>query len=119
MKKIIIIFAFLTLSFLIFGCVTPESMDNLSKINNQTPETKENIMNILEGEAIQIMEENDCWWDLSEEGVSIRYEEPYWKMSINRCLGECWIHSKTGEFWKDFDAMCMGANFDPENPDLI
>ena len=87
MRKILPVVIILVL-FLILGC-TQEPLDKDS--------------------AAEIMEENGCWWNLSEEGVSLELEDSYWVMSINRCLGQCRVHSITKEFEKDVNPMCMGA----------
>jgi len=87
MKKILLIIV-LAIIFL-FGCTRSQPLD------------KEN--------AIKLMKEQGCWWDPSEEGVYVTFQEPDWVMGIDRCGGTCRVNSITQKFEKSGSSMCLGA----------
>ena len=64
---------------------------------------------ISKEQAIQIMKDSDCWWDLSEEGVKLKLDGDHWIMSINRCGGVCKVSARTGKFGMDKNPMCFGV----------
>lgn len=66
-----------------------------------------------QAEAVAIMEQQGCWWHMGEPGVAMRFEDPYYIMSIDRCGGTCRVHAQTREFKKDANQMCFGLEVRP------
>lgn len=92
MKKIIlIILGLLMISIFLIGC---------------TKQAKEVISEEM---AIEKLMEAGCFWDLSNEHVSINFVDPNWKISKSGCLGVCTINAKTEEISIDVNEMCMGV----------
>lgn len=59
-------------------------------------------------EAEEKLAAADCFYDPSEDGVEVVFEDPNWVIKKNNCLGECRINAETGETQLDVNPMCMG-----------
>lgn len=51
-----------------------------------------------------------CWYTLSDKSECMTFEEPYWTIQKEGCLGKCKINYLTGEIIMDFNPMCTGLS---------
>ncbi|RLE39184.1 hypothetical protein DRJ17_01520 [Candidatus Woesearchaeota archaeon] len=58
--------------------------------------------------AEQKLQEAGCWYNLTRKSECIVFEDPYWIIQNEICLGKCKINAYTGEVEIDIDPMCMG-----------
>ncbi|MBU0504635.1 MAG: hypothetical protein ABII18_00545 [bacterium] len=73
----------------------------------------EDTPSMTEDEARDLILASDCMWLDSIEDVEdadLEYEEPYWTLGTNYCLGKCRVDAETQEIDNDTNPMCTGAD---------
>ncbi len=69
-----------------------------------------NNIPLTKQEAYSIIENSTCFYDLDDNEVSFKLINDEWTMRKTQCIGLCSVNKYSGDFYVDFNPMCMGVD---------
>jgi len=96
--------------------ITPSGFDETESaaadpVREDIQETDDKSHGMGQEEAVRLMMEAGCPWDLSEPDVCIRFEDPDWIIRKHECMTTCRVDAFTGELDVFPKGMCGGIVF--------
>lgn len=69
----------------------------------------ENDVPLTKQEALTLLDDHNCIYDLTMDGVSFDLDGDVWTMSKEGCGGICTVNRATYEWYTDYSPMCTGS----------